>query len=129
MKFLMGQVFSSSVSNILGVAMGHPLDTVKVKAVCCIRMIIDEDASFSSQDWYTGMHTSNSESRGCKHQLRGRQLWILFRYVIPFNLQLHSIHDLLIVFWIVQGSAIATCWVRSLQYSVGLFRAISNLFY
>eukprot|EP00347_Sterkiella_histriomuscorum_P001228 403372837 len=54
MKFLLGQIFSSSVSNIFGVAMGHPLDTVK-------------NASFSRKNWnnlmYTSVHTGRRDVR------------------------------------------------------------------
>ena len=31
LNFVLGQIYASSVSNILGLIIGHPLDTIKVR--------------------------------------------------------------------------------------------------
>jgi len=61
--YVCGQVLASSISNILGIVIGHPLDLVKVNYLSCSYMYLDQDANVERASFNHGMSEENCDSR------------------------------------------------------------------
>jgi hypothetical protein len=60
--YVCGQVLASSISNIIGLTIGHPLDLVKVSYLWC-SFFIDQDSNVKRAPINNGMSEENSDSR------------------------------------------------------------------